>query len=96
MAFNFGLCPSPVQNMESFTFYRYISIFPASTHSAGQHQHLTKLPFYHPYTEKNGRWIPIGGRPNRGEGYRDSDLNHLDLVVFRQYTTVTNQCYKFP
>ena len=28
----------------------------------------------------------------RGEGDRGSDLNRLDSMIPRQYTTVTNQC----
>ena len=34
------------------------------------------------------------GSDDRGEGDCDFDLNRLDSVILRQYTTLTNQCYK--
>ena len=46
MTLNYVLCPISVQNPEKCTFWRYIYISPASTHSDEKHNHSTKLPLY--------------------------------------------------
>ena len=42
---------------------------------------------------KNGA---LWGLDDCCEGYRDSDINRLDSVNLRQYTTVPNQCEQLP
>ena len=45
------------------TFWRYISISPASTHINGQHNHLATLLLYHLHTENIEMRGYIRGRP---------------------------------
>ena len=52
-----------VQNPETCTFCRYISIFPASTHSKNQQHHSTTLLLYHLNTAKIERCGFIKGWP---------------------------------
>ena len=49
MTLNYVLYPILVQNLEKCSFWSFISISPASTHSDEQHHHLTTFPSYHPY-----------------------------------------------
>ena len=60
MTLNYDVCPIPVQNMESCTFCRNISIFPASAHSGKQHHNLTTLPLYQTHTGNTERRCLIG------------------------------------
>ena len=78
------------------SFCRYISIFPASTHSDNQQHHLTTpfddTPFISNPHSKHLKTDLYQGSADFGEGGRDSDLNRLASVILRQNTTVTNQC----
>ena len=62
MTLNYFLCPILVQNPQKCTFWRYISIYPASTHSNKQHHHLMILPLYHLHTADIDRRGYIRGR----------------------------------
>ena len=92
MTLNYVLCPILVKNLEKCTFWRYIYISHASTHSDDQQHHLTTLQLYHLHTENIEVCGSIRGRTIVAKGYCDSDLIRLDSVIIRQYTTVTNQC----
>ena len=60
MTLNYLLCHISVQNLENFTFCRYIYILPASTHSNKQRHYLTTLPLYHLHTSNIERRSLIG------------------------------------
>ena len=49
MTLTYVLYPILVQNPEKCSFWRFISIYPASTHRNEQHHHSTILPSYHLY-----------------------------------------------
>ena len=56
------LCPIWVQNLKKCTYWRCISISPASTHSGEQHHHSTTIPLYHLHTANIERQGSIRGR----------------------------------
>ena len=50
LTFDYDLCGVLVENLEFCIFCRYISVFPASTHSASQQHHSMAINFHHPHT----------------------------------------------
>ena len=63
MTLNYFLCPILVHNPEECTFWKYISLSPASTQSDEQQNHSTKLLLFHFHKANIEKQGYIRGQP---------------------------------